>query len=427
MPRPRLATIIALSILALIFLALPLLRLAFKPSKEDGGAEYAPVVLAKVETRDMEDILSYSGILKPESTITILPKIAGRVERLAVREGAYVRKNDLIAVIDDEVAALQVEQARAGWEAAQAQADKARRGVRPQELENAKSTLAQAEKDVEAAESNFARMERLFQAGTVSKSKYEEAQNALQSAKTQLENARRSVSLMEEGASREDQEMAIAQANAMKAQYDLALLQAGYARVLAPASGRVVKVMAEAGNMVAQSTPLAVIASDTSMTAQVAVPERHFGRFIEHAGEIPVKVSPIAFPGRPPFEGLVTSVAQAVDPQSRSFVVEVSVDNASGLLRSGMYVNVAMVLERIPGALCVPDEAVLRRGGETIIFTFEAGEDGLGTAHRIKASTGFSSGGWTRILSGLDVGDSVIIEGGAFLEDGQKVRAVAGE
>jgi RND family efflux transporter MFP subunit len=268
---------------------------------------------------------------------------------------------------------------------------------------------------------------RLFQAGTVSKSKYEEAQNALQSAKTQLENARRSVSLMEEGASREDQEMAIAQANAMKAQYDLALLQAGYARVLAPASGRVVKVMAEAGNMVAQSTPLAVIASDTSMTAQVAVPERHFGRFIEHAGEIPVKVSPIAFPGRPPFEGLVTSVAQAVDPQSRSFVVEVSVDNASGLLRSGMYVNVAMVLERIPGALCVPDEAVLRRGGETIIFTFEAGEDGLGTAHRIKASTGFSSGGWTRILSGLDVGDSVIIEGGAFVEDGQKVRAVAGE
>jgi HlyD family secretion protein len=444
MPKIRLRLIIVLAALGLVFLALPIMRIILKKKGDDNAGLRAPVVLATAERRDLSLVLSYAGILTPESTITILPKIPGRVERLLPKEGSYVKKGDLLAVIDDEVVSLQAQQAKSGWEAARAQSDKAKRGVRPQELENAKSSLAQAEKDLEAAEAIFARTKRLYEGGTVSKTKYEEAENALRSARTQVDNGRRSVSLMEEGASREDQDMAAGQAGAMKAQYDLALLQAGYARVTSPASGRVVKVMAEAGNMVGQTSPLMIIAQDKSMTAQVAVPERHYGKFLTHPGTIRVLVRPIAFRERAPFEGTVASVAQAVDPQSRSFLVDVSVDNSEGLLRSGMYVDADMSLDRIDKALCVPEAAVLRRGGESIIFIYEeevgaggraapgAGEGasriaGLGRIKRVTAKTGMSADGWIQVLSGVEAGQRVVTEGNAFLEGGQEVRAVESE
>jgi HlyD family secretion protein len=438
MPKIRLRLIIVLAALGIIFLALPIMRIIIKKKGDNDAGLRAPVVLASAERRDLSLVLTYAGILTPESTITILPKIPGRVERLLPREGSYVKKGELLAVIDDEVVSLQAKQAKAGWEAAQAQADKAKRGVRPQELENAKSSLAQAETDLEAAETVFARMKRLYEGGTVSKTKYEEAENALRSARTQVDNGRRSVSLMEEGASREDQDMASGQAEAMRAQYDLALLQAGYAQVLAPASGRVVKVIAEAGNMVGQTSPLMVIAQDKSMTAQVAVPERHYGKFLTHPGSIPVRVRPIAFRDRPPFEGTVASVAQAVDPQSRSFIVDVSVDNSEGLLRSGMYVDADMSLDKIDKALCVPEAAVLRRSGESVLFIYEeetppaaggkaAGPAGLGRIRRVAAKTGMSAEGWIQILSGVEAGQRVVTEGNAFLEEGQEVRAVKPE
>jgi RND family efflux transporter MFP subunit len=428
MQKKRIRIIIAIAALSVVFLGLPILRLALKKKPEDLSELRAPVALGTAERRSISLTLAYPGILSPESTITILPKVPGRIERILPREGSYVRKNDLLAVIDDEVVALQAAQAKAGWMAAQAQSDKAKRGVRPQELENAKSTLAQAEKDVEAAQSNLDRLKKLYEGGSVTKSKYEEAENGLASAQTQLANAKRSLSLMEEGASKEDQESASAQAVAMKAQYDLALLQAAYARILAPASGRVVKVMEDAGNMVGPTSPIMVIAQDKSMTAKVAVPESHYGEFISHPGNIPVDVRPIAFPGRQPFSGIVASISQAVDPQSRSFLVDVSVDNAAGLLRSGMYVEASMSMETVRDAVCVPDSAVLLRGGGSVIFVYDTATakpgSGLGRVRAVKVRLGIGSGGFTQVTAGIEAGDRVVTEGGSFLEDGQEVRAV---
>jgi RND family efflux transporter MFP subunit len=248
---------------------------------------------------------------------------------------------------------------------------------------------------------------------------------------------------MEEGASKEDQRMASSQAEAMRAQYDLALLQAEYAQVRSPASGRVVKVMVEAGNMVASTMPLVVIAQDAAMTAQVAVPERHYGRFLAHRGAIPAFITPIAFSERKPFAGVVASVSQAVDPQSRSFLVEVSVDNSEGLLRSGMYVDVALSLDTAKGALALPERAIIRKSGSTYVYVIgpvpapaqgkkpkkpaATPDPAVGAVSLVEVKTGLSGDGYVQILSGLAGTESVVVEGNAFLEDGQTVRVVEAE
>jgi RND family efflux transporter MFP subunit len=416
--------------LATVFVAIPAYRIAIKATPGEAANQGAPVTVVSPERRDISDILSYSGLLKPEATITIMPKIPGRVVSLLVLESSYVRKDDLLAVIDDEVVSLQAKQAKAGYDAAKAQADKSQRSVRPQELENAQASLRQAEADLAAAEAKFGRTRQLYEAGTVAKSTYEEAGNAMRSARTQLENARRSVSLMEEGASQEDQLMASSNAEAMKAQYDLALLQAENSKVRAPASGRVVKILVEAGNMVSPTMPLVVIAQDTSMTAQVAVPERLYGRFLSHRGPIRATVKPIAFDGRQAFDGVVASLSQAVDSQSRSFLVEVSVDNSRRLLRSGMFVDVALYLETAAGVIAVPEASIVRKGEQTFVFTVVPPDPplpGQGLASRVAVKTGLAAGGFVEISAGLRGGELVVLEGNAFLDDGQHVRIVDGK
>jgi len=95
-------------------------------------------------------------------------------------------------------------------------------------------------------------------------------------------------------------------------------------------------------------------------------------------------------------------------------------------LRPGMYAEVEIILERVPDALLVPASAVLDRAGEKIVFVAEGtGEAAVAAARGVVP--GLSSAGEVQILSGIDPGDNVIVEGNTFLEQGQRIGVLEGE
>ncbi|AFG36205.1 efflux RND transporter periplasmic adaptor subunit [Spirochaeta africana] len=417
--------ILALLIVLAIFIGLPLWQF-LQPEDIPPTRAGVLVELELVVPEVFEDILRYPGTITPENTTVVTPKLAGEVLRMHVRSNDQVQAGQLLAELDDSLPRLQAEQARAGVRAAQAQLDQARRGVRAQELESARASVEQAEEDLQTARSNLERTERLYEAGTIPRARYEEAQNSFRSARTQVENARRSLRLMEEGASAEELELAEANLESARKQLQLAELQLGYAEVRAPIAGRVADVMVEEGNMVSTETALAAIIGDELIHVQSALPEEHYGTLGFLAGELEARIFPIAYPDDPPYEGVLSHVSSVIQPESRTFKIEVAVDNTRGRLRPGMFVNMELIVRRIEDAIVVPGSAVLRRDGRSVVFTVEEVE-GETVARMLPVRVGARSTGRLLIAEGLEADIPIVVRGNTYLEDGQLVRVVEGD
>ncbi|MFP4564340.1 MAG: efflux RND transporter periplasmic adaptor subunit [Spirochaetia bacterium] len=383
-----------------------------------------PVIVGEPAFGDLENSILYPGTLTPDKTVIVLPKTAGKLEQIYVTEGERVHTAHLLASVEKRTYKLQVEQALAAYQAAEAQYRKVVKGVRPEELDNARALLHQAESDLETAERNLERSRNLVDAGALARSAFEEIEMKYSNARTRVENARRSLGLMEQGAGEEDLEMARANAGAMKAQYELSLIQLENTDITAPVDGLVARILAEEGSTVSQQVPLLALVQDDPMYVEVQVPERHFAALTSREGTIPCRIYPQAFPGTDGFFGTVTNISRIVEAESRTFALEIAVENPGGKLRPGMYVNVEIVLERSADALLVPESALVFRDDEYVVFTVESGSPFEAVMRPV--SVGLRKNGAAEIIEGLTGAERIIIRGNAFLEDGQPVESVAG-
>jgi len=151
--------------------------------------------------------------------------------------------------------------------------------------------------------------------------------------------------------------VAESQAGALKAGYELARLQVEDTRLEAPVSGSVAEILVDEGNLVDKTVPLLVLVQDDPIRANIPLPEKYYGLISAGKGFIPVLVSPEAYPQKEPFRGRIGSVSPTINPRSRTFTVEVEIDNPARALRQGMYVSAQFILERAAAALLVPSEA----------------------------------------------------------------------
>lgn len=419
--KRRLYVLIPVIVVVAIF-SIAAIRFFISRNEVDQEITAVPVVVGSPVRRSVEETLRYPGTLASSETVTVVPKIAGRIESIYVREGEAVKRGNLLIELEAEAAQLQAEQALSAWNAADAQLRKAERGVREAELENAQADLRQAEADFTVAENNFERSKRLYEAGTIAKAAYEDAENELGSARTSLENARRSVKMMEEGASSEELDMARANAEAAKAAYELAKLQLDNATVTSPVSGLVARIFVDVGNTVGAGTALLAIVQEDPIEACIRIPEKYYSRFAEASAAIPVRVFPIAYPDRPPFEGKVTSVAPVIDPASRTFEVCADIGNSRRLLKPGMYVNTEIVIGNRADLLMVPNSAVVIRDDQHVMYIVVNSEST--TAVEVPVEKGIAAEGFTAVSGAVTEDDLVIILGNAFLEDGQRVEVV---
>ncbi len=401
-------------------------RIAKNSKTQNKETIATPVIVEKPQIKTMEKIYNFTGNLKPKETVTILSKIPGRIEKIFVKEGEKVREGQIVAKIEDDVVKLQLKQAQAAFKAAEAQYQKAVKGVRKEELENAEALVKQAEDDFKTAKENFKRVKTLYKAGTIPKAKYEETQNQLRDAQTKLENAKRKLKMMKEGASKEEIEMARSNMEAMRAKYQLAKLQLDYTKVTCPISGTVAHIFVTEGNMVNQTMPIMAIIRENPILAEVSVPEKYYSEIREKRKTIEVRIRPSSLPDNTIFKGRIIKISSVIDPASRTFNVEAEIENNSGKLLAGMFVEADIVVERVAHALTVAQSAIINRNGKTGVFVAE--HDSTDKSNReiakfVEIVPGIVQGGRVQILKGNITKDTkVITDGNSFLENGQIIR-----
>ncbi len=125
------------------------------------------------------------------------------------------------------------------------------------------------------------------------------------------------------------------------------------------------------------------------------------------------------YPGRK-FEGKLVRTSNAVDPATRTLLVEVDVKNPSGELLPGSYTEVHLNTSRAVPALLVPVSAMILEPDGLRLGTVDSNN----IAHLIHVSPGRDFGTTVEILTGLEPGQEVISNPPDSLTDGEKVRIV---
>jgi RND family efflux transporter MFP subunit len=343
------------------------------------------VETAPVERTAMRDVGEFSGSLAPAAQFVVAPKIGGRLEKLAVGVGDTVRRGDLIAVLDDDEAAQQVEQARAELEVAQAS------------LEDANNTLLLAGRDYE-------RIKALEAKRIASTSELDKAESELRAAEAKSKVSQ-------------------AQVRQEEAALRAAEVRLSYTRIKATWNGgngaRVVgERFADEGQILSASEPIVSVLDIDTLTAVIKVIERDYTRV--RAGQRAIVTSDL-FPGRS-FEAKVERIAPVLKEEARQADVEVTVPNPDRMLKPGMFVRVSIEYSRKEGAQSVPVEALVRRNGEEGVFLVDGdGREDTRSARFVPVRTGIRNENRVEIpdppLAGL-----VITLGNHLVEDGAPVR-----
>ena len=396
--RKRLKTALtAAAVLALLVVtAVPLLRT--KPLR---------VETAKASRGALTVTIDAEGKTRVRDRFTVAAPVAGRLRRVALRQGDAVRAGETVAHIEPPpLAPLDPRQRAEGQ--ARVQAAEATRREADAAAEHARADLEQARRELRRATS-------LVEDGVISRQEYERARNAEQTAAKDSEAARHRA----EAASREIEVARAALIALDRGQGDGA--QPAVA-VRAPSGGRVLRVLEESERVVAAGTPLV----ELSNTAKLEV-------VLEVLSSDAVKIRPGAevlvegWGGDAPLVARVRLVepsaftkvsALGVEEQRVSVVADFA--DTAGALGDAYRVE-ARVVTWEGGALKVPSSALFRRGARWCVFRVEGGR-----AREAEVEAGHRNQSEVEITTGLTEGDEVILHPPNEMADGAPVEAQGG-
>lgn len=197
------------------------------------------------------------------------------------------------------------------------------------------------------------------------------------------------------------------------ARVDALVTRRSFTRIAAPVDGIVTSRQVEVGDLASPRAPLLELASGDGLLLRVPVSELEVVRLDE--GDV-AEISVDALPGLE-LEGRIERIFPAADSVSRQVTVELKVGSAPPPVRFGFLARAHLVLERIPDALVVPEQA-LQRGAEGTAFVWVV--DG-GTAKMRDVSVAYRFADRAVVSAGLEDGEPVVVEGVARLRDGIEV------
>jgi membrane fusion protein (multidrug efflux system) len=229
---------------------------------------------------------------------------------------------------------------------------------------------------------------------------------------SQANRERAEILFQEEAISQRERDEAVAQWKLDEASLRLAQAQLEKTVLKAPFDGVLGLRHVSVGEYVQPGQAIVTLDDTDPIKVDFRVPEVYSPDL--YTGQT-VQVSIDAAPGRT-FNGEVYAIEPTVDPVSRSLKIRAKIPNRQGVLRSGMFARIQLVLEEKPQAIMIPEEALLSRGEERFVYRVV---DGKVTEAIVR--TGLRQPGMVEIVEGLSPGDTVITAGQIKVRPGMPV------
>lgn len=212
-----------------------------------------------------------------------------------------------------------------------------------------------------------------------------------------------------------------AQAQMVSAQKAVGQINAQLSKTVirAPFTGTIDEVFVEKGQVVAPSTQgLLRIVNLGNMYVSTSVPESYIGK-LKVGDLVDVYLTSLG----KTYKGKVRQVGNFINPNNRSFGIEVSVPNPENLLRPNQVAKLKITDYSSKGAVVVPTNVIQEDGkADKYVYVVEGSNGKTGTAKKVIVKVGKSSDNVTEILSGLKSNDVIVTEGVNSISDGMKLN-----
>jgi RND family efflux transporter MFP subunit len=338
---------------------------ATKAGKGGGPTTVTTIV---VEKKDIPLVIEATGTIVSNAIVDIRPMVTNTVAKIHVKDGQEVKAGDLLFTLDNRNDTANYERLKALAEDAQKQ---------------------------------YLRATELVSKNFISKAGLE----------TSLANAK------------------AAQAAARSAE-----VQLSFDSIRSPIDGRagIVNVfpgsLVQASNVVTTATSSTATSSVGSMVTitqlnpinvQFVIPEKDIPVLLENQldGEpLTVKVT-VGDSGKKTYEGKVLVIDNQVDPSIAAVRVKAQIPNKSMTILPGQFARVSLVANTLKDALSVPSQAIVINPRGRIVYTVDS--DGKAVVRPVKVVYEFQG---TSVVTGIEAGDKVVVEGKQNLRPGNKVR-----
>ena len=337
-------------------------------------AELTSYETVTVKKEDITVPIKFSAKLKGETDVTITPQVSGQLMRICVTEGDQVKKGQVLFIIDQRDAQLELESAQANLQAAIAQENSARI-----EYESTKN---------------------LYEKKIVSRYTFETAENSYEQAKASVIQYR--------------------------AQVNRAKVNLGYCTITAPVSGSIGEIPVRTGDQVSPSIYLTTVSGNANMDAEFSLPETVLSMMLSEGfttdpGRL-AKLSPeIGFIMKNGSEyeqkGKITRATGVVNASTGTISLKATFPNPKGQLYSGMQGSVVIPLKE-DSVMVIPQVAVVKLQDKQQVYKVQADS----TVTSVEVTTQDIYDGEHYIaLTGLNEGDKIVTVGANNLHEGQKV------
>ncbi len=365
----------------------------------------SPVVeVQEVVRADMGRHIVLSGQTVADASISLAPKYNGRITAVYADLGDWVEEGQILMVQDLEDLDISIAQNAAA-------AGAARADVR-ETAATYNANLSSKKNAYELASAKYERQKYLFSIGAISQDKLDSVEAEYSAAKAAYEVlANQQAGGM--AAAIESKELLAAKqehaTEALEKQRSDMILRA-------PRSGIIAYRNAEVGAMAAAGTKAFTLVDNGHINVDCTIGEND-AAILQAGMEVNVTIDALG----KDFLGKIIFVSPAMDEDSKSYRVRVSLDNPDNTVKAGLFAHTAVDILQRPQTIFVPQSAVLTRNGEQYVFVLR--EDG--TVERRVVKIGLLNDVSEEILEGLAEGEKVVLTNQDKLQDGMKVKVAA--
>jgi len=330
---------------------------------QTGGGEAVPVSVEPVQLKNLNSYLVLNGIVEPERMVEIFSRLSAYVKEIVKEEGAYVKENDILALLDDTEIKISYEQSRI-------------------ELEQAKLSLDEAEQ-------NYVRNQELKKRDLISEQDFQ-AQEA-QYRQRQLDHQNRVES------------------------FKNLSLQLNWTKIRSLSEGYITERLIEVGDRVNANQQVYTIEDFRPLLIRVFVPTSDSIKLeTGMAAEVTTEVIKGAM-----FEGSVKLINPRIDVQTGTVKVTIEVFDDSLRLKPGMFVEARIVIGMKENVLVIPRKAILYKQNLTYVFVMNRNQ-----VSQREVTLGLSEEDDVEVVSGLQAGETIVVVGVEALKDGQRVDVI---
>jgi len=394
------------------------LCVAFTSCKKDKDAAFgkdAPQV--KVTTVKSEEIGQsevFTATVEGDVKNNISPNTPMRIKNILVEVGDKVSKGQVLAILD-QTSMSQVDAQIIGQQAA-VQGQMASVKTQQANVKSQEASIKSYEAQVKNTEAELRRIEALYKAGGVSQSDYDATVLQCNMQKLALEAQRDQLNALNSAVNAQQAQVNAQQAQVKSLQTQRAQLVENN-KLISPCNGYVTARNYDNGDMYT-SLPVVTIEQTSRVKLMINVSEIYYQKIKKG---MPVDITLDAYEGET-FPGTVSIVYPAIDNTTHTFPVEIVMENNDQKVRPGMFARAKVNFE-YKNHVVIPDEALVKQmgAGDRYVYIYDPAKKAV---RYQKVELGKHMGNKYEIISGVNVGDQVVIAGQTRLSNGKQVEVV---